>query len=190
MRSIALSSIDCKKKLLDDDQLFQILENITSEVIRAFENNKKVLFCGNGGSAADAQHLAAELSGRFCLDRAPLNSEALHVNTSYVTAVANDYSFDEIFSRAVEGRAKAGDILFAISTSGNSSNIINAVKAANKIGALTVGFTGSKGGLLYELCNYCIRVPSDNVARIQEVHIMLGHIMCEIVEEVLFSIDE
>jgi len=176
--------------LVDDYNLLCIIEEIINEVIRAFKGNNKVLFCGNGGSAADAQHLAAELSGRFYMDRPPLDSEALHVNTSYITAVANDYSFDEIFSRLVEARCKPGDVIFGLSTSGNSKNVINAMRTANKIGTTTVGFTGSKGGALPELCTYCICVPSHNVARIQETHIMLGHIICEIVEEALFKVEK
>ena len=186
MRKIVLSSIECKKVLMEDDNLLKTLQDIVNEVIQAFKSGNKVLFCGNGGSAADAQHLAAELSGRFYKDRPGLNSEALHVNTSYITAVANDYSFEDIFSRSVEAKCNSGDVIFGLSTSGNSNNVINAMKVANNLGVITMGFTGSNGGILYEVCNFCIRVPSEDVARIQESHIMLGHILCEIVEEELF----
>ena len=182
-----ISSIECKKLLIKDEELIITLEKIAQEIIKAFNENKKVLFCGNGGSAADAQHLSAELSGRFYKDRPGLNSEALHVNTSYVTAVANDYSFDEIFSRAVIAKCNKGDVLISLSTSGNSKNIINAGKVANEIGVVTVGFTGRGGGSLKDSCNFCICVPSNDVARIQEVHIMLGHILCEIVEDEIFN---
>ena len=182
-KEIVISSINTKKFLVNDEKLLRELGNIINEVIRCFSEGKKVLFCGNGGSAADAQHLAAELSGRFYKDRPGLDSEALHVNTSYITAVANDYSFDDIFLRSVKTKCKTGDVIFGLSTSGNSNNEINAIKEANKMGVTTIGFTGSKGGELYEICNFCIRVPSDDVARIQESHIMLGHILCQIVEE-------
>ena len=188
VKLLANSSIETKKKIVMDDSLLQMLEKIVSVVITAFQGNRKVLFCGNGGSAADAQHLAAELSGRFLLDRPPLDSEALHVNTSYLTAVANDYSFDDIYSRLVKARCKPGDVIFGLSTSGESLNVINAIKASNQIGAVTVGFTGINGGALSDICNYIIRVPSDNVARIQEAHMLLGHIMCEIVESELFKV--
>jgi len=148
---------------------------------------KKVLFCGNGGSAADAQHIAAELSGRFYFDREPLFAEALHVNTSYLTAVANDYSYDEVFSRLVKAKGRAGDILIGISTSGNSKNVIKAIEVANEKGMITIGMTGKTGGKMKEICKYLINVPSTDTPRIQEAHIMIGHIICEIVEKVLFE---
>lgn len=144
------------------------------------------MFCGNGGSAADAQHLAAELSGRFYYDRAPLPAEALHANSSYITAVANDYSFDDIYARAVQGSGRKGDILIGISTSGNSENIIRAMKVAREIGILTVGMTGETGGKMKEFCDYLINVPSTDTPRIQEAHILIGHIICELVESSLF----
>ena len=145
------------------------------------------MLCGNGGSAADAQHIAAELSGRFYLDRPPLDAEALHVNSSYLTAVANDYSFDVIYSRMLEAKGKKGDALIAISTSGNSKNIIQAVKKAKELGVITIGFTGEHGGELKNLCDYCIQVPSNDTPRIQECHILFGHILCEIIEGELFQ---
>ena len=142
---------------------------------------------GNGGSAADAQHIAAEFSGRFYIDREPLFSEALHVNTSYLTAVANDYSFDEVYARMVRAMGKKNDILIGLSTSGNSPNIIKACETANSLGMRTIAFTGESGGKLKEIANYLINVPSKDTPRIQESHIMIGHIICEIVEKTLYK---
>jgi D-sedoheptulose 7-phosphate isomerase len=147
-----------------------------------------VLFCGNGGSAADAQHLAAELSGRFYTDRDPLFAEALHVNTSYMTAVANDYSYDVVYERLVKAKGRKGDVLIGISTSGNSVNIIKALEYANSIGMITIGMTGETGGKMKDHCKYLINVPSKDTPRIQEVHILLGHIICEIVENSYFAL--
>jgi D-sedoheptulose 7-phosphate isomerase len=161
-------------------------KNCTKEIINVFKNDKKILLCGNGGSAADAQHLAAELSGRFYIDRPPLFAEALHVNTSYLTAVANDYSFDEVYARLVKAKGRPSDILIGISTSGNSSNIIKAIYAAKEVGMISVGFTGKTGGKMVGLCDYLINIPSQDAARIQEAHILIGHIICEIVERKLF----
>jgi len=168
----------------------QFLENI-GKVIKiitdAYKSGNKVMFCGNGGSAADAQHLAAELSGKFCLDREPLAAEALHVNSSYITAVANDYSFDKIYSRYVSGAGRKGDILIGLSTSGNSENIVQAFAAARKNQMITIGFTGQTGGRLRELSDFLINIPSGNVPRIQEMHLLTGHIICEEVEKKLFG---
>lgn len=147
------------------------------------------MFCGNGGSAADAQHLAAELSGRFYLDRKPLKAEALHVNSSYLTAVANDISFDEVYARLVEGSGGESDILVGLSTSGNSQNIINAVEKANSMGITTICFTGESGGRLKAISDLTVRVPSSDTPLIQELHIMLGHTICQIVEARLFGND-
>jgi len=147
----------------------------------------KVLFCGNGGSAADAQHLAAELSGRFYFDRPPLDAEALHVNTSYLTAVANDYSYDEVFARLVKAKGKQGDVLIALSTSGNSPNVIKSLIAANERDIITIGLTGESGGKMKSYCRHLINVPSADTPRIQEMHMLLGHIICELVEAKLFS---
>lgn len=188
IKNIIQASIDTKQNLLSDAALISEIEKIARLVADAFKNGNKVLFCGNGGSAADAQHLAAEFSGRFYTDRTPLPSEALHVNTSYITAVANDYGFEFVYSRIVKGLGKPGDILVALSTSGNSVNIINAIAQANEIGMITVGFTG-KGGKMNDLCNHIIKVPSTDTPRIQEAHIMVGHIVCQLVEEQLFSND-
>jgi len=180
-------SIEVKRKILEDKRLVEIIKTVTQEIINTFKNGGKVLFCGNGGSAADAQHLAAELSGRFYFDREPLFAEALHVNTSYLTAVANDYSYDEVFSRLVKAKGRKGDILIGISTSGNSMNVIKAIEVANEIGMITVGMTGESGGKMKDICKYLINVPSKDTPRIQEAHIMIGHIICEVVEKELFN---
>ena len=180
-------SIDVKKKILEDASLLSVIEQISVLAAEVLKNKGRILLCGNGGSAADAQHIAAELSGRFAFDREPLDAEALSVNTSYLTAVANDYSFDEVYARLVKAKGRKGDLLIAISTSGNSQNIINAVDAAKKLEMVTVGFTGSKGGKMKAICDYLINVPSDETPRIQESHIMIGHIFCQIIEEKLFG---
>lgn len=183
---IISQSIAVKEKIRQDAGLLETVTRVVDELTSAFRRRNKVMFCGNGGSAADAQHLAAELSGRFYFDRKPLPAEALHVNTSYLTAVANDYSYDEIYSRLVEAQGVTGDILVGISTSGNSKNVIKAIEAANALGVITIGMTGSTGGKMKGLCKYLLAVPSDDTPRIQESHILLGHILCELVEENLF----
>lgn len=187
IKSVIQSSIDLKNKVLNDQKLIDTVEEVVHEIVRCYENGGKVLFCGNGGSAADAQHLAAELSGRFYFDRHPLFAEALHVNSSYVTAVGNDYGFDEIFARLVMAMGNKNDVLIGLSTSGNSPNILKAFSEANSLGMITVGFTGETGGKLADQCSYLLNVPSKDTPRIQEVHITLGHIICELVEEKLFK---
>jgi D-sedoheptulose 7-phosphate isomerase len=180
-------SIRVKENLLSDSDTLAKINESARACVDCFKHDGKVLLCGNGGSAADAQHIAAELSGRFKIDRDPLFAEALHVNSSFVTAVANDYDYDEVYKRMVHAAGKKGDILFAISTSGNSGNVINAVRQAKKQGMITIGLTGHSGGKLKDLCTITIRVPSDDTARIQESHIMIGHIICDIVEKSLFD---
>lgn len=187
IKSILQSSIDTKQKVLSDTVLVEKIENVTSVIAKAFASGHKVLFCGNGGSAADAQHLAAEFSGRFYSDRDPLPSEALHCNSSYITAVANDYGYDQVYSRIVKGSGKAGDVLVGLSTSGNSVNIINALEAAKKIGMITVVLSGETGGKMKDMCDYLLNVPSNDTPRIQESHITIGHIICQLVEEELFK---
>ena len=187
IRNIIQASIDTKQKLLSDPILIERIEKVTSIIAKAFANGNKVLFCGNGGSAADAQHLAAEFSGRFYTDRDPLPSEALHCNYSYITAVANDYGYDVVYSRIVKGTGKPGDVLVGLSTSGNSVNIINAIEQAKKIGMITVVLTGETGGKMKTICDHLINVPSNDTPRIQESHIMVGHIICQLVEEELFK---
>jgi D-sedoheptulose 7-phosphate isomerase len=179
-------SILLKTKLLSDEFLIKQIEEIINDLCLAFNGKNKVLFCGNGGSAADAQHLAAEFSGRYYYDRSPLNAEALHVNTSYITAVANDYSFDNVYSRMVDAIANEGDVLIALSTSGNSPNVVNAVLKANEKKVKTISFTGLGGGKLKEISALTIEIPSQDTPRIQECHMLIGHIICEMVEAKMF----
>jgi D-sedoheptulose 7-phosphate isomerase len=179
-------SIAIKQNILSDAGILGTIGEIAETCTQALCDGNKIMFCGNGGSAADAQHLAAELSGRFYFDRKPLAAEALSVNTSFLTAVANDYSFDEVFARLVEGSGNEGDVLIGLSTSGNSENVLRAFQAAHWKGIITVGLTGESGGKLAELSDFIIRVPSLDTPRIQEAHILIGHIICEIVERNLF----
>jgi D-sedoheptulose 7-phosphate isomerase len=187
IRNIIQASIDTKQKLLADTALVAKIEEVTHVIATAFANGNKVLFCGNGGSAADAQHLAAEFSGRFYTDRDPLPSEALHCNSSYITAVANDYGYDVVYSRIVKGSGKKGDVLVGLSTSGNSVNIIKALEQAKEIGMISVALTGDSGGKMKGICDYLINVPSNDTPRIQETHITVGHIICQLVEAELFK---
>lgn len=187
IKKIIGASIAVKQSILADTGLIEKIEKVTALVSKAFADGNKVLFCGNGGSAADAQHLAAEFSGRFYFDRNPLPSEALHCNSSYMTAVANDYGYDLVYSRIVKGTGKPGDILIALSTSGNSVNIIKALEQAREIGMISVGLTGATGGKMKDMCDHLINVPSSDTPRIQESHITIGHIICELVEKELFK---
>ena len=179
-------SIRVKQAFFNDPEQMERVKSAAEYCIESLEQGGKILFCGNGGSASDAQHLAAELSGRFQYDRKPLYAEALHVNSSFLTAVANDYGYDEVYSRMVEAAGRRGDVLVALSTSGNSANVVKAVEQAKKQNMVTIGLTGAKGGKLAELCDLCIRVPSENTARIQEAHILIGHAICEKIERTLF----
>lgn len=181
-----LESIEVKKRIFDNPLLLKQIEEVATDIVKCFKANGSVYFCGNGGSAADAQHLAAELSGRFYYDRKPLSSDALHCNTSFLTAVANDYSFDETYARLITGIGRSGDMLIGISTSGNSKNIVKAMERAKEMNIRTVGLTGDTGGEMRKIADNCICVPSKDTPRIQESHIMIGHIICEIVESTLF----
>ncbi len=181
------ASIAAKQALLADEPFLQKIEHAAWILITTFRADGKALFCGNGGSAADAQHIAAELSGRFYTDRPPLYAEALHVNSSYVTAVANDYGYHAVYARMVQAAGRAGDVLVAMSTSGNSPNILKAIEMAKKQGMVVVGFTGSTGGQMAELCDVLLNVPSTDTPRIQESHILIGHIICELVEREMFG---
>lgn len=187
IEKIIEESILVKEKILIDKDLIANIKKTVEICIDTFRNGGKVLLCGNGGSAADAQHIAAELSGRFNFDREPLFAEALHVNSSFVTAVANDYGYDHVFSRMVKAAGRAGDVLMGISTSGNSVSVVNAIITANDLEMKTIGLTGETGGKLNDICDVCIKVPSTNTARIQEAHIMIGHILCEMIEKELFT---
>jgi D-sedoheptulose 7-phosphate isomerase len=186
IKKLITDSIATKQLVLEDQALLAAIENAANACIEAFKNDKKVLFCGNGGSAADAQHISAELSGRFYTDRPPLYSEALHVNSSYMTAVANDYSYDVVYSRMVEACGRKGDVLVGITTSGNSKNIIAAMEMARKQGMITIGMTGQSGGKMNDCCDIMLRVPSTDTPRIQESHILIGHIICQLIEETIF----
>ncbi|MFN8287997.1 MAG: D-sedoheptulose 7-phosphate isomerase [Chitinophagales bacterium] len=186
IKDIISASIEVKSKVLNDEALLSKVQEVAVKIAEAFRNGHRVYLCGNGGSAADAQHLAAEFTGRFYSDREPLPAEALHVNTSFLTAVANDYSYDEIYQRAVKAHGRKGDFLIGLSTSGNSKNIVLAQEEAKKREMIVVSFTGEGGGKMKDSCDYLINVPSKDTPRIQESHIMLGHIICQLVEEELF----
>ena len=185
IKQIIHDSISVKQLLLQDETVIAKLDMISDLLVTAFQKGKKVLFCGNGGSAADAQHLAAEFSGRFYLYRESLPAEALHVNTTYLTAIANDYSFEVAYARLIKGIGHAGDVLVGLSTSGNSPNIIEAFKAAREKGMITIGFTGQTGGKLKAFSDHLFNVPSNTTPRIQESHITAGHVVMELVEDFL-----
>ncbi len=187
IKKIITASIETKQLVLQNDELIHTIEKVVDTIVNAFKNGNRVYFCGNGGSAADAQHLAAEFSGRFYTDRKALPAEALHCNTSYMTAVANDYSYDVVYSRIIDGIGEEGDVLVGLSTSGNSKNILNAFETARNKKITTIGFTGSTGGRMKELSDYLINIPSSDTPRIQESHILIGHIICQLVEENYFS---
>ena len=181
------ASISVKEKILNNPSLQKIILDVIDLICATYQKGGKVLFCGNGGSAADAQHLAAELSGKFYIDRDPLEAEACHVNTSFLTAVANDYSYQTAYARYVKSTGKKGDVLVGLSTSGNSENIIHAFAKAKEIGMYTVAFTGESGGKMENQCDFLLNVPSTDTPRIQEAHILIGHIICEFVEKKLFG---
>jgi D-sedoheptulose 7-phosphate isomerase len=185
-KTIISNSILVKQELLNDETILDTLEKTIDVIINCFKNGNRVYFCGNGGSAADAQHLAAEFTGRFYTERQSLPAEALHCNTSYLTAVGNDYSFDEVYARMIRGIANKGDVLVGLTTSGNSTNIIKAFEAARAKSVTTIAFTGKSGGNIMEFTDYLLNAPSTDTPRIQECHILLGHIMCEFVEAKYF----
>ena len=187
IKKIIKSSIDTKQSVLQNEGLLKTIAASVDVIVNAFRSGNRVYFCGNGGSAADAQHLAAEFSGRFYTDRKALPAEALHCNTSYLTAVANDYSFDDIYSRLIDGIGEAGDVLVGLSTSGTSANITKAFETAKKKEMVTIGFTGKSGGNMKPLCDHLVNIPSTDTPRIQESHIMVGHIICQLVEEKYFT---
>lgn len=173
--------------MLNDDLLIKTAIEISEVITGAYRAGKKTIFCGNGGSAAEAQHLAAELSGKFKIERNPIPAEACHVNSSFVTAVSNDYDFTKVYARYIEAFCKKGDILIGLSTSGESENVINAFIKAKKTGLITIALTGKEGGKLADYADYLIKIPSKNVPRIQEAHLLIGHIICEKVENELFG---
>lgn len=178
-------SINTKKALLASE--LGVMRKIADVVVSAFKNNRRLYLIGNGGSAADAQHIAGELIGRFKMNRRPLPAVALTTDTSVITALANDFGYDTCFARQVEALAEPGDVVLAFSTSGNSQGILNAVQIARNRGTITIGFTGKDGGLLKNAVDICLKIPSDNTPRIQECHITVGHIICSLVEKELFG---
>ena len=180
------SAIENYTSIFQNDNLKANIQQIVTESVSAFQSDKKILLCGNGGSASDAQHIAAELSGRFYANRPPLYAEALHVNSSFMTAVANDYGYEGTYARMVEAAGRKGDILVGISTSGNSPNVVKAIKKAKELGMTTVGFTGKNGGTMRDICDIMICTPSDDTPRVQEAHILVGHIICQLIEEEMF----
>ena len=187
IKNIIQASIDTKQQILLNEELLATIEKVVTVITDTFKKGNRIYFCGNGGSAADAQHLAAEFSGRFYTDRKALPAEALHCNTSYLTAVANDYGYDVVYSRMIDGIGKNGDVLIGLSTSGNSVNIINAFDVAKEKGIITIAFTGITGGQIKSISDYLINVPSADTPRIQESHITIGHIICQLVEEKIFK---
>lgn len=180
-------SLRVKEQILRDEDLIALIEKVARELIKAYQNGKKTLIAGNGGSAADAQHMAGEFVSRFYFDRPGIASIALTTDTSIITAIGNDYGYEKLFSRQVEAQGVSGDVFIGISTSGNSKNILEALKVCKQKGILSVGFTGASGGAMNELCDYCIKVPSSCTPRIQEAHLVIEHILCAIVEEELFG---
>lgn len=187
IKDLIEASIAVKQRLLADETLLQTINEVTKTIVASLKSGGRLYFCGNGGSAADAQHLAAEFSGRFYQDRKALPAEALHTNGSYLTAVGNDYGFDVVYARLVEGIMQTNDVLIGFSTSGNSANIVKAFEAARTKGVTTVGFTGLTGGVLKTLSDHLVNVPSADTPRIQESHILVGHIICQLAEEAYFS---
>jgi len=180
-------SIAVKEAMLNDAELVSQVEAINAQIIEAYRTGGKVLLAGNGGSAADAQHIAAELVSRFTFDRPALPAMALTTDTSILTAISNDFGYENLFSRQLEASARPGDVFIAISTSGNSPNIVRALKSANDMGIVSVGLTGATGGEMADLCQYCVNIPPTDTARIQEGHITIGHILCAGTEQVLFG---
>jgi len=180
------ASIAAKQKLLQDATQVSTIAEVSRVIVEAVRQGKKILLCGNGGSAADAQHIAAEFVGRFAFDRPALPALALSVNTSCVTAIGNDYGFDLVFSRQIEALGQKGDVAIGISTSGNSANVIHAMSTSKRLGLHTVAITGCTGGKLMDEVDFCLRAPSNDTPRIQECHILMGHIISELVEHTIF----
>jgi len=187
IKNILRESCDIKQKVIKDDVLINTVQDVITACISALSNGNKLLLAGNGGSASDAQHIAAELVGRYEKDRNGLPALALTTNTSELTAISNDYGYDNVFQRQIQALARNGDVFFGLSTSGNSRNVVNAIRQCKQLGVVTVAMTGESGGEMKTISDYCINVPSSNTARIQEVHITIGHIICKAIENSLFS---
>jgi D-sedoheptulose 7-phosphate isomerase len=181
------ASVSLKQALLENQKLIQTIADVAEGMSRALADGHKLFFFGNGGSAADAQHLAAELVGRYQHERRALPAIALTANTSTLTAIGNDYSYERVFARQLEALCSPGDVAVGISTSGKSPNVLSAMRSAKEISLTTVGMTGMRGGELAALSDYCICVPSEQTPRIQEAHILIGHILCEIIEQKFVS---
>ena len=180
-------SYQVKQKILNDKALVLLIQEVAQKAVDTYKSGNKTLIAGNGGSAADAQHIAGEFVSRFYFDRPGLASQALTTDTSILTAVANDYGYERLFARQIQANGSTGDMFIAISTSGNSANILEALKECKNKGIVTVGLAGETGGKMVDLCDYCIKVPSSSTPRIQESHILIGHIICSVVEEALFG---
>jgi D-sedoheptulose 7-phosphate isomerase len=180
-------SYKLKKKMLEDEQLINLIKEVSLKIIFSFKSNNKILLAGNGGSAADAQHIAAEFVSKFYIDRPGLAAIALTTDTSILTAIGNDYGYQNLFSRQIQSLANKGDVFLAYSTSGDSDNIIKALEECKKRSVISIGLTGSKKGRMNELCDYCICIPSEDTPRIQEGHALVGHLICSVVEESLFG---
>lgn len=187
LREGIAASAEMKSNMLADEGLLSKVIALVGYSVQLYRDNGKILFCGNGGSAADAQHIAAELSGRFYLDRPGLFAEALHVNSSFLTAVANDYGYERVFGRMVQVMGQEGDLLIALSTSGNSTNVLDAIAEARVQGMKIAGFTGAGGGAMKEQVDWWIPMPSTDTPRIQEGHMLIGHMMCQLIEAELFG---
>lgn len=190
IKSRLQESAKVKQKILANIDTVKIIAKIAEAIVEAYRRGKKVILFGNGGSAGDAQHIAAEFVGKYYLERAPLPAIALTVNTSSLTAIGNDYSFAQVFAKQLEALGEAGDVAIGISTSGNSENVLEALRVAKTKGLITIGFTGEEGGKLKDVVDYCLHIPSNDTPRIQEGHVTVGHIICEIVERELFGPDE
>ncbi|WP_428737612.1 D-sedoheptulose 7-phosphate isomerase [Sulfurimonas sp.] len=180
-------SIDVKQQLLSNNELMNLIKEVSEVVTTSYKNGKKTLIAGNGGSAADAQHIAGEFVSKFYFDRPGIPSIALTTDTSIITAIGNDYGYEKLFARQLQANGMSGDVFIGISTSGNSENVIEALKECKAKGIITVGLTGEKGGVMADLCDYCIKVPSNETPRVQEAHILIGHIICAVVEEAIFG---
>jgi len=180
-------SYEIKKAILEDRKLLDLIAEIGEVLVSVYNNGNKLLIAGNGGSAADAQHIAGELVSKFYFDRPALPAIALTTDTSIITAIGNDYGYEKLFSRQIEANGVKGDVFLGISTSGNSANIIEGLKVAKEKGIMTIGLTGKTGGKMKDFCDYCICVPSNETPRIQEAHILIGHILCSIIEEAIFG---
>ena len=180
-------SYEVKQKIYNNKELMDLIQVVCMKTIEVYKNGHKTLIAGNGGSAADAQHITGEFVSRFYFDRPGLASIALTTDTSILTAIGNDYGYEKLFSRQVQANGVKGDMFIGISTSGNSANIVEALKECKEKGIITVGLTGASGGKMAELCDYCIKVPSSETPRVQEAHILIGHIICAVVEEAIFG---